>query len=68
MVIIHLIHGLNDRVVSKKVPELILKKIAGKFLRIIYLKNSDHSLSNSFDLQVINDSIDSIRKNKIKQI
>ena len=57
-----LIHGLKDKVVAKKVPELILKKTSGKFIRIIYLKNSDHRLSSQNDLKVINESIDSLAK------
>ena len=57
-----LIHGLKDNVVSKKVPELILKKISGNLGRIIFLKNSDHRLSTSLDIKIINESIQSIIK------
>ena len=57
-----LIHGLKDKVVSKKVPQLILKKISSNLISIIYLKNSDHRLSNNYDLKIINESIESIRK------
>ena len=58
-----LVHGLKDNVVSKKIPELILKKISGNFVRIIFLKNSDHRLSSILDLKIINESILSIIKN-----
>jgi len=57
-----LIHGLKDNIVSKKVPELILKKISGNLVRIIFLKNSDHRLSSSLDIKILNESIDSIIK------
>ena len=60
-----LIQGLKDKVVSKKVPQKILKKITGNLVRIIYLKNSDHRLSSKNDLKIINESISSILKNKI---
>ncbi len=59
-----LIHGLKDKVVSEEVPLKILKKIKGNFARVIYLKNSDHSLSNKYDLKIINESILSIIKEK----
>tara|TARA_B100000676_G_C18004063_1_gene802648 strand:- start:905 stop:1540 length:636 start_codon:yes stop_codon:yes gene_type:complete len=58
-----LIHGLKDNVVSKKVPEIIAKKITGKNVQIIYLKNSDHRLSTDFDLKIINHSLELIIKN-----
>ena len=57
-----LIHGLKDNVVSKTIPELILKKISGNFVKLIFLKNSDHSLSNNYDIKVITEAIGSIRK------
>tara|TARA_Y100000590_G_scaffold451609_1_gene593287 strand:- start:271 stop:996 length:726 start_codon:yes stop_codon:yes gene_type:complete len=55
-----LIHGLKDEVVSKNVPEKILKKIKGNRIKIIYLKNSDHRLSKNEDLNTIKFAIDSI--------
>ena len=41
-----LIHGLKDDVVKEDVPRKILKKVTGKNVNIIYLKESDHSLSS----------------------
>ena len=41
----------------------IVKKIKGKQIQIKLLKNSDHRLSDPFDLKIMNDSIQSIIKN-----
>jgi len=58
-----LIHGLKDIVVSKEIPEKILKKVNSKKIKIFYLKESDHSLSTKEDLETIKYSIDMIRSN-----
>ncbi len=57
-----LIQGLKDNVVKPNVPEKIVKKVKGNQIQIKLLKNSDHRLSEPFDLKVINESIDSIIK------
>lgn len=57
-----LIHGLKDNVVKEDVPRKILKKVTGKNVNIIYLKESDHRLSSLTDLTIINESIDYLRK------
>ena len=57
-----LIQGLKDNVVKPDFPNKIVKKIKGSQIQIKLLKNSDHRLSESFDLKVINESIDSIIK------
>ena len=56
-----LIHGLNDNVVSSKVPKKILKKVTSKKIQIILLKNSDHRLSSEKDLQTLMSAIDVVR-------
>jgi abhydrolase domain-containing protein 10 len=56
-----LIHGLKDNVVKEDIPRKILKKITGKNVNIIYLKESDHRLSSDTDLKMIIYSIDYIR-------
>ena len=56
-----LIHGLKDNVVKEDVPRKILKKITGKNVNIIYLKESDHRLSSDTDLKVITHSINYIK-------
>ena len=56
-----LIHGLKDNVVKEDVPRKILKKITGKNVNIIYLKESDHRLSSDTDLKVIINSISYIK-------
>ena len=56
-----LIHGLKDNVVKEDVPRKILKKITGKNVNIIYLKESDHRLSSDTDLKVILNSISYIK-------
>jgi alpha-beta hydrolase superfamily lysophospholipase len=56
-----LIHGLKDNVVKEDVPRKILKKITGKNVNIIYLKESDHRLSSETDLKVITHSINYIK-------
>ena len=56
-----LIHGLNDNVVSSKVPKKILKKVTSKKIQIILLKDSDHRLSNKKDLQTLMSAIDIVR-------
>ena len=48
-----LIHGLKDNVVKEDVPRKILKKVTGKNVNIIYLKESDHRLSSDTDLKMI---------------
>ena len=59
-----LIHGLKDNVVKENVPRKILKKVTGKNVNIIYLKESDHRLSKENDLKMITQSIEYIRKTK----
>jgi len=56
-----LIHGLKDTVVKEDVPRKILKKVTGKNVNIIYLKESDHRLSSDTDLKMITQSINYIR-------
>ena len=56
-----LIHGLKDNVVKEDVPRKILKKITGKNVNIIYLKDSDHRLSSETDLKIITNSISYIK-------
>ena len=58
-----LIHGLKDNVVKEDIPRKILKKVTGKNVNIIYLKESDHRLSTETDLKMITQSIEYIRKN-----
>ena len=58
-----LIQGLKDNVVKPNLPEKIIKKIKGNQIQIKLLKNSDHRLSEPFDLKVINEAVDSILKN-----
>ena len=57
-----LIQGLKDNVVKPDIPEKIVKKVIGNKIQIKLLKNSDHRLSEPFDLKVINDSIGSITR------
>ena len=52
-----LIQGMKDNIVKPDTPEKIVKKIKGNQIQIKLLKNSDHRLSEDFDLKVINDSI-----------
>ena len=59
-----LIQGLKDFIVNPNVPEKIVKKIKGNQIQIKLLKNSDHRLSEPFDLKVINESIRSVINNK----
>ena len=59
-----LIHGLKDDVVKEDVPRQILKKVTGKNVNIIYLKESDHRLSSDNDLKIITQSIEYIRNLK----
>ena len=59
-----LIHGLKDDVVKEDVPRKILKKVTGKNVNIIYLKESDHRLSSDTDLKIITQSIEYIRNLK----
>ena len=56
-----LIHGLNDNVVSSKVPKKILKKVTSKKIQIILLKNSDHRLSSKNDMRTLISAIDLVR-------
>ena len=56
-----LIHGLKDKVVNEDVPRKILKKVTGKNVNIIYLKESDHRLSSESDLKIIKQSIEYIK-------
>ena len=55
-----LIHGLKDSVVKSDMPKKIMNIITGNKVQIIYLKDSDHRLSNKHDLQIINNSLDNI--------
>ncbi len=57
-----LIQGLKDNVVKPDIPEKIVKKVKGNEIQIKLLKNSDHRLSERFDLKVINESITSVIK------
>ena len=57
-----LIQGLKDNVVKPNVPEKIVKKVKGNQIQIKLIKNSDHRLSEPFDLKVINESIDFVIK------
>ena len=57
-----LIHGLRDIIVKEDVPRKILKRVTGKNVNIIYLKESDHRLSSETDLKMITQSLDYIRK------
>ncbi len=59
-----LMHGLKDNVVKEDVSKKILKKVTGKNVNIIYLKESDHRLSTETDLKMITQSIEYIRKTK----
>ena len=59
-----LIHGLKDDVVKEDIPRQILKKVTGKNVNIIYLKESDHRLSSDTDLKIITQSIEYIRNLK----
>ena len=59
-----LIHGLKDNIVKEDVPRKILKKVTGKNINIIYLKESDHRLSSETDLKMITQSIDYIQNLK----
>ena len=56
-----LIHGLKDKVVNEDVPRKILKKVTGKNVNIIYLKESDHRLSSESELKKIKQSIEYIK-------
>ena len=55
---------LKDTTVKEDVPRKILKKVTGKNVNIIYLKESDHRLSTETDLKMITQSIEYIRKTK----
>ena len=57
-----LIQGMKDNIVKPDTPNKIVKKIKGNQIQIKLLKNSDHRLSEEFDLKVINDSILSMIK------
>ena len=56
-----LIHGLKDKVVKSDMPKKIMKLAKGNNVQILYLKSSDHRLSNVNDLKIINNAIDNIR-------
>ncbi|MDA9620923.1 alpha/beta fold hydrolase [Pelagibacteraceae bacterium] len=56
-----LIHGIKDNIVKEDVPRKILKKVTGKNINIIFLKESDHRLSSKTDLKMITQSIDYIQ-------
>ena len=58
-----LIQGLKDEVVSSRVPKKILNIVTTNNAQIIFLKNSDHRLSNINDLKTIKLAIDSVRSN-----
>ena len=55
-----LIHGLQDKDVSPKITQKIIKQISSKKIQIRYLKNSDHRLSSKNDLKIIRNAIDNI--------
>ena len=55
-----LIHGLKDNIVNEDVPKNT-KKVNGKNVNIIYLKESDHRLSSLTDLTIIKE-LDYVRK------
>ena len=57
-----LIHGLLDEPVSPKISEKISTKISSKKVEIRFLKNSNHELSNNYELKVINNAIDNLLK------
>ena len=56
-----LIHGFKDNIVNINMPKKIMKVSSGKDIKIIYLKSSDHRLSQPIDLITINNTIDNIR-------
>ena len=56
-----LIHGMKDDVVNIEIPKKIINIISGDNSQIIYLKSSDHRLSQKKDLLIINNAIDNIR-------
>ncbi len=56
-----LIHGLKDNIVNEDVPQKILKKVNGKNVNIIYIKEFDHLLSRLTDLSIFKLSIDYLR-------
>ena len=56
-----LIHGIKDEVVNIDMPRKIINVTTGKNIQLLYLKSSDHRLSQTSDLLVINNSIDNIR-------
>ena len=55
-----LIQGMKDEVVDPDMPKKIVKITSGKNVQILYLKSSDHRLSQPTDLLVINNAIGSI--------
>ena len=55
--------NLEKKIDTVKKLEKIVKKIKGNQIQIKLLKNSDHRLSELFDLKIIIDSIQSILKN-----
>tara|TARA_B100000686_G_C16719547_1_gene934079 strand:- start:684 stop:1418 length:735 start_codon:yes stop_codon:yes gene_type:complete len=57
-----LVHGIKDKVVNSDMPKKIMKLVKGNNVQIVYLKSSDHRLSKTNDLKVINNTIDNIRK------
>jgi len=56
-----LIHGLSDKVVNSNVPKKIMEISTCKNFHILYLKSSNHRLSEANDLITINNTIDNIR-------
>lgn len=59
---IHLIHGLQDKDVPYDISLTLFKKIASDNVILKAIKNGDHRLSRSEDLEVIKNSISEIMK------
>ena len=57
-----LIHGMRDNVVSQDTPKKLVNLFKSDNQSIYYLKSSDHSLSKSSDLIIINNVINSLRE------
>ena len=57
-----LIHGLKDNIVDKEMPNKLSNFFKSQNQQIFFLKSSNHQLSTSTDLTIINGAIDTIRK------
>ena len=57
-----LIHGLKDNIVDKEMPNKLSNFFKSQNQQLFFLKSSDHQLSTSSDLTIINGAIDTIRK------